>query len=96
LAYAASKAALNRLANALAPELARDRIAIVNLDPGYTRTELVDRMVEKGVVDGAGAISMDIPTRAVSHLVTSGEAPRLSGQIVRAESFVRALDAANG
>jgi NAD(P)-dependent dehydrogenase (short-subunit alcohol dehydrogenase family) len=96
LAYAASKAALNRLANALAPELARDRIAIVNVDPGFTRTELVDRMVEKGVVDGAGAISMDIPMRAVSHLVTSGEAPRLSGQIVRAESYVRAVDALSG
>jgi NAD(P)-dependent dehydrogenase (short-subunit alcohol dehydrogenase family) len=93
LAYASSKAALNRLENALAPELSRDRIAIVNVDPGFTRTELVDRMVEKDVVDGSTAIPMSVPTRAVVHLVTSGEAARFTGQVIRAESFVRGLDA---
>jgi NAD(P)-dependent dehydrogenase (short-subunit alcohol dehydrogenase family) len=90
LAYASSKAALNRLANALAPELARDGVAVINVDPGFTRTELVDLMVEKGVVDASDAIPMSTPTRVVVHLLTSGEAPRYTGQIVRADTFARA------
>ena len=48
LGYAATKAALNRMANALAPDLRKDRIAIVNVDPGFTRTELVDLLGERG------------------------------------------------
>jgi len=88
LAYAASKAALNRLANALVPELAAQGITIVNVDPGYTRTELVDLMAERGVGDPDRAVPMEVPAAAVVHLITSGEAAALRGEVVRAAAFV--------
>jgi NAD(P)-dependent dehydrogenase (short-subunit alcohol dehydrogenase family) len=91
LAYAASKAALNRLANALAPELAADNIVVVNVDPGFTRTELVDLMAAKGVVDASAAVPMSTPTAAVLHLATSADAARYAGSIIRADEFVREL-----
>lgn len=87
LAYAATKAALNRLANAAAPELASRGIAVVNVDPGFTRTELVDLMGERGLVDPEAAVPMDIPTRTVVHLLTSDPMP-YTGSILRAAEFV--------
>jgi 3-oxoacyl-[acyl-carrier protein] reductase len=92
IAYAASKAALNRLANVVAPELAASGIAIVNVDPGFTRTELVDLMDERGVVDAEAAVPMEVPMRAVVDLVTTeGAAMRHTGDIVRAAAYVAAL-----
>lgn len=88
LAYAASKAALNRLANAVAPQLAAAGIAVVNVDPGFTRTELVDLMSERGLVDPRASVPMDVPTRTVLHIATSGDAMRWSGRILRAADFV--------
>ncbi|MGX7680191.1 SDR family NAD(P)-dependent oxidoreductase [Jatrophihabitans sp. DSM 45814] len=85
LAYAASKAALNRLSNALAPELRAQHIAIVNVDPGFTRTELVDRMAARGVVDPSTAVPMSVPVNTVLYLVKSGDAMSHSGQILRAQ-----------
>lgn len=93
LAYAASKAALNRLGNALSAELAADGIALVSVDPGFTRTELVDLMGNKGIVDADLAIPMSTPMRAVVELITTDEGMRLRGQIVRASQYVEALGA---
>ncbi|MGE0878253.1 MAG: SDR family NAD(P)-dependent oxidoreductase [Acidimicrobiia bacterium] len=87
LAYAASKAALNRLANALSPELRRQNVAIVNVDPGYTRTELVDLMAERGYVDPSGAVPMEVPVKTVVDLVT-GRAMEHTGQILQASIYV--------
>jgi NAD(P)-dependent dehydrogenase (short-subunit alcohol dehydrogenase family) len=92
LAYAATKAALNRLANALAPELKRMGIAIVNVDPGFTRTELVDLMGARGLVDAEAAVPMEIPVRAVLHLISGDHAGPLTGTIVRASDYVGRLD----
>ncbi|TQM11190.1 SDR family NAD(P)-dependent oxidoreductase [Pseudonocardia kunmingensis] len=91
VAYSASKAALNRLANVLAPELRAAGIAVVNVDPGFTRTELVDLMGAKGVVDADAAVPMDVPMRTVVDLVTSGNAMRHTGRIIRAADYVAAL-----
>ena len=89
IAYAASKAALNRLANAVAPELRDQGIAVVNIDPGFTRTELVDLMGERGVVDPDAAVPMEVPVKTVLHVLTSDDPLRYSGSILRAEAFVR-------
>ncbi|MCW2523790.1 MAG: hypothetical protein JWO63_2125 [Frankiales bacterium] len=91
LAYAASKAALNRLGNALSAELAADGIALVSVDPGFTRTELVELMGDKGIVDAELAVPMSTPMRAVVQLITTDEGMRLRGQIVRASEYVEAL-----
>jgi NAD(P)-dependent dehydrogenase (short-subunit alcohol dehydrogenase family) len=88
VAYAASKAALNRLGNVIAPDLRELGIAIVMVDPGFTRTELVDLMGERGVVDPEAAVPMDVPVRTVVHVITCDEPMRFSGQILRAAAFV--------
>jgi NAD(P)-dependent dehydrogenase (short-subunit alcohol dehydrogenase family) len=89
VAYAVSKAALNRLANAIAPELRERGIAIVNVDPGFTRTELVDLMGERGFLDPDAAVPMDVPVKTVLYLVTSDAAMTYTGAILRADEFVR-------
>jgi NAD(P)-dependent dehydrogenase (short-subunit alcohol dehydrogenase family) len=93
IAYSATKAALNRLANVVAPELRDAGIAVVNVDPGFTRTELVDLMGEKGVVDVDAAVPMEVPMRTVVDLLTTdGAAMSRTGQIVRAAAYVEELE----
>jgi NAD(P)-dependent dehydrogenase (short-subunit alcohol dehydrogenase family) len=95
IAYSASKAALNRLANVVAPELRAQGIAVVNVDPGFTRTELVDLMGERGVVDVEAAVPMEVPMRTVVDLVDTGGAGMAhTGEIVRADAYAAALDRA--
>jgi NAD(P)-dependent dehydrogenase (short-subunit alcohol dehydrogenase family) len=89
VAYGASKAALNRLANMIAPELRDIGIAIVNVDPGFTRTELVDLMGERGMVDPDAAVPMEVPVKTVVHVITSDNSMQWSGEILRAAAFVR-------
>jgi NAD(P)-dependent dehydrogenase (short-subunit alcohol dehydrogenase family) len=89
LAYAASKAALNRLGNAVAPELRALGIAIVGVDPGFTRTELVELMGERGLLDPETAVPIEVPMKTVLHLITSDDAMSYTGEILRADAFVR-------
>lgn len=88
LAYGASKAALNRLGNMVAQELLADGIAVVTVDPGFTRTELVELMGEKGMVDPDAAVPMETPVKTIVHVVTSENPMAWSGQILRAAQFV--------
>ena len=74
------------MANAVAPDLYEDHIAIVNVDPGFTRTELVELLGERGVVDADAAGSMDLTSQLVVRLaVDPDEAMRVSGQILRSQ-----------
>ena len=83
IGYAASKAALARLTNALAGELALHGIAILGVDPGFTRTELVDRLAQGGLVDAADAHAMDVPVAKVMEILTAADPLALSGRLVR-------------
>jgi NAD(P)-dependent dehydrogenase (short-subunit alcohol dehydrogenase family) len=85
--YATTKAALNRMTNALAPDLAADNIAAVCVDPGFTRTELVDMLGEKGVVDAGAAHAMSVPVDAVVGVIVAADPLKFAGQVVRAASF---------
>jgi NAD(P)-dependent dehydrogenase (short-subunit alcohol dehydrogenase family) len=85
LAYGSSKAALNRLTNALAPEVLAQNIAVVCVDPGFTRTEMVDRMGERGFIDANAAAPMDVPVAAILEIVTAEDPLVFSGQVVRAQ-----------
>ncbi|HLY83506.1 MAG TPA: SDR family oxidoreductase [Acidimicrobiales bacterium] len=89
IAYAASKAALNRLGNVIAPELRELGVAVVAVDPGFTRTELVELMGERGAVDPDAAIPMDVPVKAVVHVITCDDPMRYTGTILRAAEFVQ-------
>ncbi len=85
LGYATTKAALNRLSNALAPDLVAARIAVVCVDPGFTRTELVDLLAERGFVDSEDAAPMDVPVQTIVDVITSSDPMALTGQVVRAQ-----------
>ncbi len=83
IGYAASKAALARLTNALAGELAPHGIAIVGMDPGFTRTELVDRLAQGGLVDAAGAHAMAVPVARIMEILTAVDTLASTGRLVR-------------
>jgi NAD(P)-dependent dehydrogenase (short-subunit alcohol dehydrogenase family) len=85
LGYASTKAALNRMANALAPALRRDNIAIVSVDPGFTRTELVDLLGERGLVNAEAAGSMQLTSELITRLAADDHVMRYAGQILRSQ-----------
>ena len=86
LGYATTKAALNRLANAVAPTLRADNIAVVNLDPGFTRTEHVELLDERDLVDAGAAAPMSATVDALLDILTVDDPIRYTGQIVRVQS----------
>jgi NAD(P)-dependent dehydrogenase (short-subunit alcohol dehydrogenase family) len=88
VAYAVSKAALNRLGNVIAPELRDLGIAVVMVDPGFTRTELVELMGERGVIDPGTAVPMEVPMKTVVHVITCDNPMQYTGEILRAAAFV--------
>lgn len=91
-AYAASKAAVNRLTNVVAGELRDKRVAVVALDPGSVRTERVAALKNLSPEHRARLVEMDVPSAAVVHLVTSGRALDWTGKLLRAKDFVERLE----
>ena len=87
LGYAVTKAALNRLTNAAAAQLAPDNIAVVAVDPGVVHTEVVDLFNEAGIPMPAGA-PPEVPALAVVHVVTADDPMSYTGTIVRAQEGV--------
>jgi NAD(P)-dependent dehydrogenase (short-subunit alcohol dehydrogenase family) len=85
LGYTTTKAALNRLTNAVAPDLAADNISVVAIDPGYTRTELVDLLGEQGLVDAEAAGPMEATGDVVVRVITADDPLAYTGQILRAQ-----------
>jgi NAD(P)-dependent dehydrogenase (short-subunit alcohol dehydrogenase family) len=88
LAYGASKAALNRLTNAVAPQLRAKGIAVVNIEPGFVRTEMVELMAERGF-DASAAVPTSVPASAVAIVVTDDDPLRFSGQVLHASELVK-------
>jgi len=82
--YVATKAALNGLTNAVAPEVAQHNIAVVAIDPGPTRTELADLARERGFALPANMHAMEIPVAKVMDVITSANPLAYAGAIVRA------------
>lgn len=73
--YAASKAALHRLAPLLHVELHQHGVIAFTLDPIVVQSESLSDV--RGEVPGAA--SVDVPAHVISWLATSAEAARLSG-----------------
>jgi NAD(P)-dependent dehydrogenase (short-subunit alcohol dehydrogenase family) len=86
LGYATTKAALNRLGNALAPMLRPDNIAVVNLDPGFSRTEHVELLGERNLVDATVAAPMSATADALLDILTAADPLQWSGTILRVQS----------
>ncbi len=73
--YCASKAAVNMLTKVLAIEWAKKNIRVNAIAPGYFRTELVDKVIESGMLP-IGAIEKRTPLGRI------GEVPELLGLAV--------------
>jgi len=91
-AYAASKAAVNRLTNVTAAELRGNNIAVVAVDPGSVRTERVAALKYIDPEHEARLVPMTVPSAAVVHLVSSGTSLEWTGKVVRAKRFVEQLE----
>jgi NAD(P)-dependent dehydrogenase (short-subunit alcohol dehydrogenase family) len=83
LGYGVTKAALNRLTNAMAARLAAHHIAVIAVDPGVVRTEAADLLSRAGVGVGPGA-PMTLPAVAIVDLVL-GDPMARSGTILRVQ-----------
>jgi len=82
--YAASKAALDRLTNAIAADLAGDGIAVIAVDPGATRTELADLIAARSRLDPSGMAPMARTVDAVLGIVTAEDPMALTGTVIGA------------
>lgn len=85
LGYSASKAALNRLTNAVAADLAPSGIGVIAVDPGFTRTELVELLAAGGHRDAEGAGPMSLTVDLVLDLIGDTDPLRHTGEILRAQ-----------
>lgn len=83
--YYASKRALDRLGNALAPELARKNIAVIGLHPGLVATELVAIRVKEKGLDDSVAVPMEVPARMLVYFAACEDPMEYTGRIFWAE-----------
>lgn len=90
LAYCAAKAGANMLTKVLAAEWAKKNIRVNAIAPGYTRTELVDDVIEKGMISleaiekrtPMGRIAESEEMVGLAVYMASDEASYLTGSIV--------------
>jgi NAD(P)-dependent dehydrogenase (short-subunit alcohol dehydrogenase family) len=90
-AYGASKAALNRMMNAIAQQGVEHRIAVINVEPGFVLTETMAATLAGSGVTDTDAISPTIPALAVAHLCTCADPLRYTGRIISGPALVEEL-----
>lgn len=83
-AYFASKRALDRFANVIAPHLARRNIFIIGMHPGFVATEVAVHRVT-GLVDESLMISPEIPARMLAYFAACADPKEYAGRIFWAE-----------
>ena len=69
ITYGSTKAALNRLSTLLARDLAPDNIAVFAVDPGYTRTALVEQTAAQSGLDASRAHPASVPANVIADLI---------------------------
>jgi NAD(P)-dependent dehydrogenase (short-subunit alcohol dehydrogenase family) len=89
--YFASKRAVDRLGNVVAPELARLNIAVIGLHPGLVQTELVDIRVKEHGLDNSTAVPMSTPARMMVYFAACEDPREYSGRIFFAEREMAAM-----
>ena len=90
LAYPSSKAALDQFCRSVAPQLRPAGVAIVNVHPGFVRTEMTELLAKSGM-DASASISVDIPTKAIVHVVSCLDPMAYTGRILTAQTLVEEL-----
>lgn len=89
--YYSSKRALDRLGNALAPELSRRNIAVIGLHPGLVATELVAIRVKEAGLDDSVAVSMQVPARMLVYFAACADPMEYTGRLFWAERELKEL-----
>jgi len=83
--YYASKRALDRLGNAVAPELARRNIAVIGMHPGLVATELVAVRVKEAGLDDSVAVPVTVPSRMLVYFASCEDPMEYTGRLFWAE-----------
>lgn len=83
--YYASKRALDRLGNAVAPELSRKNVAVIGLHPGLVSTELVAIRVKNAGLDDSVAVPMAVPARMLVYFAACENPFEYTGRLFWAE-----------
>ena len=83
--YFASKRALDRLGNVIAPDLARRNIFVIGMHPGLVATELVAIRVEEEGLDNSVAVPMAVPSRMIAYFAACENPREYTGRLFFAE-----------
>lgn len=94
--YYASKRALDRLGNVLAPELAQQGIAVIGLMPGLVATEIVALRVAEDGLDDSVAVPMEVPARMLVYFASCADPMEYTGRLFWAERELRELGLDSG
>jgi NAD(P)-dependent dehydrogenase (short-subunit alcohol dehydrogenase family) len=89
--YYASKRALDRLGNAVAPELARKNIAVIGMHPGLVFTELVALRVKNAGLDDSVAVPLTVPSRMLVYFAACENPMEYTGRLFWAEREMAAM-----
>jgi 3-oxoacyl-[acyl-carrier protein] reductase len=92
LVYGATKGALNAFSIALNRDLRPTGVAVLVLDPGYTRTEIAVHAEQASGTDIDDAHGVDVPARAAAYLAACADPQRYGGRVVVAAELVSELD----
>jgi NAD(P)-dependent dehydrogenase (short-subunit alcohol dehydrogenase family) len=83
--YYASKRALDRLGNAIAPDLARRNIAVIGMHPGLVATEVVAIRVKQAGLDNSVAVPLTVPSRMLVYFARCENPMEYTGRLFWAE-----------
>jgi NAD(P)-dependent dehydrogenase (short-subunit alcohol dehydrogenase family) len=83
--YFASKRALDRLGNVVAPDLARQNVYVIGMHPGLVATELVAIRVAEAGLDNEGAVPMEVPSRMIAYFAACENPKEYTGRLFWAE-----------
>jgi NAD(P)-dependent dehydrogenase (short-subunit alcohol dehydrogenase family) len=87
--YFASKRALDRLANVIAPELRQQNIFVIGMNPGWVATEIVQARLKKqsfNPKDGdTRPVAMTIPARMIVYFASCENPQEYTGRLFWAE-----------
>ena len=87
--YFASKRALDRLSNVIAPELRKMNVFVIGMNPGWVATEIVKARLEKqsfNPKDGdARPVAMTVPARMIVYFASCEHPQEYTGRVFWAE-----------
>jgi NAD(P)-dependent dehydrogenase (short-subunit alcohol dehydrogenase family) len=92
LSYGSTKAALNRLGNAMARELLPSGVVCVTVDPGFTATQdhsTEAAMDSQGWTDRPRAHPVSWPVTVMRYLATTPDIRQYAGKVLVTDEFVK-------